>query len=107
MSQTVKLKRSSTAGKIPTTGNLAAGELAINTNDGKLYFERDDGSTTVQSILTTNTQVPITGSLNMSGSATYVMGVTGSINTAENGRVYEQGSSVVDTAMAFSIVFGG
>lgn len=107
MAQIVKLKRSSTAGSIPTTGSLVAGELAINTNDGKVYFERDDGSATVQSILTTNTQIPITGSLNLSGSATYIVGVTGSINTAGSGRVYEQGSSVVDTAMAFSIVFGG
>ena len=106
MAQTVKLKRSSTAGKIPTTSNLALGELAINTSDGKVYFEKNDGSATIQSILTTNTKKPITGSLNMSGSATYVVGVTGSINT-KSGRVYQQGSAVVDTAMAFSIVFGG
>lgn len=106
MAQTVKLKRSSTAGKVPTTSNLALGELAINTNDGKIYFEKNDGSDSIQSILTTNTLTPITGSLQMSGSASYVVGVTGSINT-KTGRVYERGNSVMDHATAMSIVFGG
>ena len=40
MAQTVKLKRSSTAGKVPTTSNLELGELATNTTDGKVYFEK-------------------------------------------------------------------
>ncbi len=43
----------------------------------------------------------------MSGSTTYVVGVTGSINTSGDGRVYEQGNSVIDHATAMSIVFGG
>jgi len=109
MAQTLKLKRSSTANKAPTTSDLALGELAINTNDGKIYFEKNDGSDSIQSILTTNTASPITGSLNMSGSgnAAYVIGVTGSINTTGNGRVYEQGTSIIDHATAMSIVFGG
>ena len=33
----ITLKRSSVAGKIPTTSNIAQGELALNTNDGRLY----------------------------------------------------------------------
>jgi hypothetical protein len=66
MAQNIKLKRSSVAGKVPTVAQLEAGELAINTADGKLYFERDDS--TIQSIVTTNTL--ITGSLNLSGSIT-------------------------------------
>ena len=109
MAQTLKLKRSSTANKAPTTSDLALGELAINTNDGKIFFEKDDGSPTVQSILTTNTVSPITGSLNMSGigNVAYAIGVTGSINTTGDGRVYEQGTSIIDHATAMSIVFGG
>jgi hypothetical protein len=106
MAQTVKLKRSSTPGKAPTTSNLALGELAINTNDGKIYFEKNDGSDSIQSILTTNTSTSITGSLQMSSSGDYTIGVTGSINTDE-GRVYEKGVSIMDHATAMSIVFGG
>jgi hypothetical protein len=66
MAQNIKLKRSSVAGKIPTTAQLEAGEIAINTADGKLYFERDDS--TIQTIVTTN--AIITGSLNINGSIT-------------------------------------
>jgi hypothetical protein len=66
MAQNIKLKRSSIAGKVPTTSQLEAGELAINTVDGKLYFERDDS--TIQSIVTTNAL--ITGSLNINGPIT-------------------------------------
>lgn len=66
MAQNIKLKRSSVAGKVPTTSQLEAGEIAINTADGKLYFERDDS--TIQTIVTTNAVV--TGSLNINGSVT-------------------------------------
>ena len=107
MAQTVKLKRSAASGKVPDTDSLELGEIDINTSDGKIYFEKNDGSATVQSILTTNTALPITGSLQMCGSTTYVVGVTGSINTSGDGRVYEQGNSVIDHATAMSIVFGG
>jgi hypothetical protein len=103
MAQTVKLKRTSTAGKVPTTSNLALGELAINTNDGKIFFEKNDGSDSIQSILTTNTPTPITGSLQMSGSSSYVIGVTGSINAS---RVYEQDESVTEKASAEAVIFG-
>ena len=46
MAQTVKLKRSNTAGTIPTTSNLELGEVAINTKDGKFFLRKHvDGST--------------------------------------------------------------
>jgi hypothetical protein len=48
MAQVIKLKRSSTAKAVPTTGNLELGELAMNTADGKLFFEKNDGSATIQ-----------------------------------------------------------
>ena len=40
----IQLYRSTTASAVPTSGNLADGELAINTNDGKLYY-KDSGGT--------------------------------------------------------------
>ena len=66
MAQNIKLKRSSVPGKVPTTAQLQAGEIAINTADGKLYFERDD--TSIQTIVTTNAL--ITGSLDIYGPVT-------------------------------------
>lgn len=41
MGNTVKMKQSAVAGKVPTTSQLALGELAINTTDGKLYFKKN------------------------------------------------------------------
>jgi len=41
MSTNIKLRRSSVAGKIPTIGQLDLGEIAINTNDGSLFFKRE------------------------------------------------------------------
>ena len=46
----IQLYHSATASAAPTAGNLADGELAINTTDGKLFYK--DGST-VKVIATT------------------------------------------------------
>jgi hypothetical protein len=40
----IKIRRSATANAIPTTSNLDLGELALNTNDGKLYMKTTEGS---------------------------------------------------------------
>ena len=39
-SVTFVLKRSAAASSVPTTGQLALGELAINTFDGKIYLKK-------------------------------------------------------------------
>lgn len=40
MANTIKLKSSAVAGKIPTTSDLQLRELAVNTTDGKLYLKK-------------------------------------------------------------------
>lgn len=40
MAQTIKLKRSSVAGRVPSTSDLALGEIGINTTDGKAYLKK-------------------------------------------------------------------
>ena len=42
MSGTIKLRRSATPGKVPTTAQLTLGEVAINTHDGIMFFKKDD-----------------------------------------------------------------
>lgn len=44
MAQTVKLKRTSVAGRIPTTSNIEVGELAFNTNDKALFVRGDSNA---------------------------------------------------------------
>ena len=97
MAQTVKLKRSSAAGKVPTTSNLELGELAMNTVDGKVYFEKNDGSPSVQTILTTDSQT--TGSVELTGAVTasYFKGDGSNVTNVE---------ATDPNAVVFSIVFG-
>ena len=40
MANTIKLRRSATPGKLPTTSDIQLGELALNTYDGKLYTKK-------------------------------------------------------------------
>lgn len=40
----IVLKKSSVTGKIPQSGDLDYGELAVNYSDGKLYFKKSDNS---------------------------------------------------------------
>ncbi len=68
MSNRIKLKRSSTVSKVPQIADLTLGELAINTFDGKLFFKKNNGSDSIESIVTTNAQ--ITGSIELTGALT-------------------------------------
>lgn len=47
MANTLQVKRSSVASKVPTTSDLALGELAINTYDGKLYLKKNNGTESI------------------------------------------------------------
>ena len=54
MAQNIQLKRSALPGKVPDTGSLNLGEIAINTYDGKLYFKKSGSLQSIESIVTTN-----------------------------------------------------
>jgi hypothetical protein len=49
MTSSIILKKSSVAGRIPATGDLAYGELGLNYADGALYFKRSDN--TIQNLI--------------------------------------------------------
>lgn len=50
MANTIKVKRSSVPGKVPGTGDLELGEIAVNTYDGKMYIEKNNGTASVVQI---------------------------------------------------------
>lgn len=50
MTNTIKIKRSAVASKVPQTGDLELGELAINTYDGKLFTKKDNGTASIVEI---------------------------------------------------------
>ena len=50
MPNVIRIKRSAVASKVPVTGDLQLGELAINTFDGKLYTKKDNGTASIVEI---------------------------------------------------------
>jgi hypothetical protein len=44
MAQIIQLKRSATSGAIPSAASLSAGELAVNTADGKVFVKKSNGN---------------------------------------------------------------
>ncbi len=43
MANTLQIKRTTVAGRVPTVAQLADGELAVNVTDGKLYLKKSAG----------------------------------------------------------------
>lgn len=97
MANTFKLKRSSVSGKVPTTGDLQLGELAVNTFDGKLYTLKNNGTASVVEIggvasfsagttgLTPTTAT--TGAITLGGTLEVANGGTGVTTSTGSGSV--------------------
>ena len=81
----ISLYYSTTASAVPTAGNLVAGELALNTNDGKLYFK--NSSNVVTLLAQSSASSPVTS---------ISFGTTGlTPSTATSGAVTVAGTLVV------------
>ena len=93
MSQIVQLKRSALSGKVPDTGSLNLGELAVNTYDGKIYFKKSGSIETVESVLTTNSVV--TGSIRLEGTASFGSLKVNDTLTVNHGETIISGSALV------------
>jgi len=90
----ISLYYSSTASNVPTAGNLVAGELAINTADGVLYYK--DSSGVVQSIAS---KAGNSGSFtNLAYTGTFTGG-TGIVNLG-SGQFYKDASGNVGIGTA-------
>lgn len=98
MAQVVRLKRTSVEGRKPTTSNLELGELAINTFDGKIYFEKDSGTPSIREIATQDTYHFYTTSLdsryvNLTGNETIAGNKTFSNNITISGNLSVEGTT--------------
>ncbi len=58
MTNTLLVKRTTVAGRVPNTSQLAPGELAMNVADGKLFLKRVSGSESVVELGQTGPQGP-------------------------------------------------
>ena len=88
MAQTIKLKRSSTQGAEPGTSDLALGEVAINTYDGKMFIKKNDGSDAIVEIGTGGGNIFVKTTVTATAGQTTVTGLTytaGLVNVYLNG----------------------
>lgn len=69
MAQSIVLKRSALPGKVPGTGSLDLGEIALNTYDGKVYLKKSSSIESIESIVTTNSTT--TGSITLLGTGSF------------------------------------
>ena len=100
ITQSILLRRSAIAGKVPSTSSLQLGELALNTNDGKAFMKKDDGvNVTIEQFVVTGAE--ITGSINILG--------TGSFGQLEiNGNAnFDGNASFVSASGYFTGSFAG
>lgn len=77
MANTVKIKRSAVAAKVPATTDLQLGEMAINTNDGRLYSKKNVAAVdsiieflSTDSAFKTNVRAATTAAITLSGAQT-------------------------------------
>jgi hypothetical protein len=109
----IQLYSSATASAVPLAANLATGELAINTNDGKLYYKSSAGVVTLLAgaggtgiVAGSNTQVQFNNSgvfgasanLTWSGTALAVTGtvaVTGALTATLNSTFSSTGALTI------------
>jgi hypothetical protein len=85
----ISIYYSSTASNTPTAGNLVAGELAINTADGKLFYK--DSAGVVQTLASKNANSGSFTNLSYTGTLT---GGTGVVNLG-SGQFYKDASGNV------------
>jgi urease alpha subunit len=106
----IQLYRTSTAAAVPASGDLAAGELAINLTDERLYFKNTAGTV---KLLAASITPPANGgtgvangtnnTISFTGNFTLGLTLTGntSVTLPTTGTLATRGNSI-----AFSIVFG-
>lgn len=87
MANKILIKRSGSAGGVPTTGQLDLAELAINTFDGRLFAKKDVSGTTSVVDLTRNDPIRVLGDASSAyayDQSTYTSNVTVTLNTVNS-----------------------
>lgn len=103
MAQNIILKRSALPGKVPDTGSLNLGEIALNTYDGRAFIHKSGSTESIEQIVVTNSIT--TGSITLTETGSFgEISVTNDANI--DGGVYVSGDIVgngdIDIAGAVS-----
>ena len=89
MAIVLKAKRSEVADRVPSSADLAEGELALNLEDAKIFSKKSDGTIVTLNPVTNNTTTSSylpsdLGSITTSGSGTYSLGSVTDSSSADN-----------------------
>jgi len=106
MAQTIKLRRSSTSGAVPTTSSLSLGEVAINTYDGKMYIKKNDGSDAIVEL--SGDKLPLSGGT-LTGNLSLGDNVKARFGADNDLEIFHDGSNsyINDTGTGDLIIKGG
>ena len=97
VTQSVLLRRSNLAGKVPTTDSLHVGEIGLNTYDGRAFMHKSGSTDEIVQLVVTGAEV--TGSINILG--------TGSFGQLEiNGNANFDGNTYFAGAISASTITG-
>jgi len=69
VTQSVLLRRSNLAGRVPTTDSLHVGEIALNTYDGRAFIHKSGSTESIVQLVVTGAEV--TGSINILGTGSF------------------------------------
>jgi hypothetical protein len=101
------LFNSTTAGNLPTTSNLAVGELALNVADGKLYFNKSGVITVLATQAIAAVTLPV--SIANGGTGLTTIGANGTVLTS-NGTTASwaatSGGITTGKSIAMAMIFG-
>jgi len=100
----ISLYNTATAAAVPTAGNLVAGELAINTNDGKLFYK--DSSGVVQTIASKAGNLNVSSFSGGSTGLTPNIATTGAVTLAGTLAVANGGTGVTTSTGSGANVLG-
>lgn len=103
-SQTIQLYYSTTSGTAPVAGNLASGEIAININDGKLYYKDSGG--TVQLLASKAAASGSFSDITASGNVTLSGGTANGVAYLNGSKVLTTGSALTFDGTTFSLSGG-
>jgi hypothetical protein len=108
----ISLYHSTTAAAVPVAGNLIPGELALNTNDGKLYFENSSGIVTLLAstggALGSVVSVSVATANGFSGTvATSTTTPAITVSTTITGLLFGNGTAISNATIGSGVSFAG